>query len=406
MSDTKEKSACCFDTVIDRRGSGSLKWEVGKDELALWVADMDFQTAPAVREALENRVKHGIFGYATVGDEWRDAYCSWWERRHGFSMNRDSLIFCTGVVPAISSAVRKLTSVAEKVVIMTPVYNIFFNSIINNGRYVVESPLRYEEGEYSVDFESLEHDLSDEQATLLILCNPHNPAGKIWSKDELERIGQLCEKHHVTVLSDEIHCDITRKGTSYTPFASVNETNKRISVTLLSASKAFNLAGLQSAAVYAEDKVLHHKMWRALNTDEVAEPNVFAVPATVAAFNKGEEWLEELRGYIDENRKEAETFIEKRLPRRRAVKADATYLLWVDCSAVTDNADELCAVLREQTGLYISEGSQYGKAGAAFVRINLACPRIVLKEALLRLEKGTDFLIKAKKTIDTQSPKR
>lgn len=377
-----------FDTPTERRNTNSLKWDVAEGELPMWVADMDFQTAPEIREAIMKRAEHGIFGYSVIPDAWYEAYIQWWKMRHGYTMERDWLIFCTGVVPAISSIVRKLTTPAEKVLIQTPVYNIFFNSILNNGRQVLESPLRYDGKEYRIDFADLEEKLSDPQTALMILCNPHNPTGKIWDRQTLEKIGALCSRHHVTVVSDEIHCDLTDPGESYIPFASVSETCRQISITCMAPTKAFNLAGLQTAAVSVPDEVLRHKVWRALNTDEAAEPNAFAVEAAVAAFTRGADWLDALRDYLYENKKLAEAYIEKEIPDVRAVASQATYLLWLDCSGLIGCGREAAGFLRRETGLYLSEGSQYGGNGADFLRMNIACPRAVLKDGLERLKNG------------------
>ena len=377
-----------FDTPTERRNTNSLKWDVAQGELPMWVADMDFQTAPEIREAIMKRAEHGIFGYSVIPDAWYEAYIQWWKMRHGYTMERDWLIFCTGVVPAISSIVRKMTTPAEKVLIQTPVYNIFFNSILNNGRQVLESPLRYDGKEYRIDFADLEEKLSDPQTALMILCNPHNPTGKIWDRQTLEKIGALCSRHHVTVVSDEIHCDLTDPGESYVPFASASETCRQISITCMAPTKAFNLAGLQTAAVSVPDEVLRHKVWRALNTDEAAEPNAFAVEAAVAAFTRGADWLDALRDYLYENKKLAEAYIEKEIPDVRAVASQATYLLWLDCSGLIGCGREAAGFLRRETGLYLSEGSQYGGNGADFLRMNIACPRAVLKDGLERLKNG------------------
>ena len=377
-----------FDTPTERRNTNSLKWDVAQGELPMWVADMDFQTAPEIREAIMKRAEHGIFGYSVIPDAWYEAYIQWWKMRHGYTMERDWLIFCTGVVPAISSIVRKMTTPAEKVLIQTPVYNIFFNSILNNGRQVLESPLRYDGKEYRIDFADLEEKLSDPQTALMILCNPHNPTGKIWDRQTLEKIGALCSRHHVTVVSDEIHCDLTDPEESYVPFASVSETCRQISITCMAPTKAFNLAGLQTAAVSVPDEVLRHKVWRALNTDEAAEPNAFAVEAAVAAFTRGADWLDALRDYLYENKKLAEAYIEKEIPDVRAVASQATYLLWLDCSGLIGCGREAAGFLRRETGLYLSEGSQYGGNGADFLRMNIACPRAVLKDGLERLKNG------------------
>ena len=377
-----------FDALVDRRNTGSLKWDVGEHELPMWVADMDFPTAPAIRAALERRVAHGVFGYSIVPDEWADAYIGWWRERHHFQMERDWLIFCTGVVPAISSAVRKLTTPGENVLIQTPVYNIFFNSIVNNGRNVLESPLAYRDGEYSIDFERLERDLAEPQTSLMILCNPHNPVGKIWDRDTLARVGELCRKHRVTVLSDEIHCDLTDPGREYVPFASASERCRENSVTCVAPTKCFNIAGLQTAAVSVPDPFLRHKVWRGLNTDEVAEGNAFAVDAAVAAFCEGGPWLDELREYIYANKRAVRDFLEGELPMIRLVPSEATYLLWLDCGALTEDAGPLAEFIREKTGLYLSEGGQYGKTGERFLRLNIACPRARLLDGLERLKAG------------------
>lgn len=376
-----------FDAPTNRRNTGSYKWDIKENELPLWVADMDFETAPCVKEAILNRAAHGIFGYSTLPESWAQSYKYWWEKRHHLKIHEDWLIFCTGVVPAISTCVRKLTTPAEKVLIQTPVYNIFFNSIINNGRYVVESPLDYdtENNQYSINFERLEKDLQDPQVSLMILCNPHNPCGKIWTKDELSRIGSLCKKYGVTVISDEIHCDITKPGKDYIPFASVDEVCRSISVSCVAPTKCFNIAGINSAAVIVPDSLLRHKVWRALNTDEVAEPNAFAVDATVAAFTKGEDWLINLNNYLWENRQLATDFIKKNFSELKIVPAQATYLLWVDVSATGLKGDDFANQLREKTGLFINGGSEYGKSGENFVRINLACQKAVLQDALNRL---------------------
>lgn len=377
-----------FDTPVNRRNTNSLKWDVAEGELPMWVADMDFQTAPEIREAIMKRAEHGVFGYSVVPDAWYEAYIRWWKTRHGYTMERDWLIFCTGVVPAISSIVRKLTTPAEKVLIQTPVYNIFFNSIINNGRQVLESPLRYDGKEYTIDFADLEEKLADPQTALMILCNPHNPIGKIWDRQTLETIGELCRKHHVTVISDEIHCDLTDPGKNYIPFASVSEICRQISITCMAPTKAFNLAGLQTAAVSVPNEVLRHKVWRALNTDEAAEPNSFAVEAAVAAFTRGADWLDALREYLCENKKLAFACIENEIPGIRPVASQATYLLWLDCSGIIGCGREAAGFLRMETGLYLSEGGQYGGNGADFLRMNIACPREVLKDGLKRLKNG------------------
>ena len=379
-----------FDRPVDRRNTGSLKWDVQEGELPMWVADMDFQTAPAVREAIRARAEHGVFGYSIVPKEWYQAYISWWEDRHGFTMERDWLIFCTGVVPAISSMVRKLTTPAEKVLLMTPVYNIFFNSILNNGRQALECGLPYDGTEYRIDFEDLERKLADPQTTMMLLCNPHNPIGKIWDRETLARIGALCRKYHVVVISDEIHCDLTAPGRDYVPFASVSEDCRDNSVTCIAPTKAFNIAGLQTAAVCVPNPVLRHKVWRGLNTDEVAEPNAFAVDAAIAAFTRGGEWLDALRVYLEENKTLVKEFVKRELPRLHVVPSEATYLLWVKLGSGESSAEDVAEFIRGKTGLYLSAGNPFGGDGGSFLRLNAACPRTVLEDGLSRLKEGIE----------------
>ncbi|MBP1580718.1 MAG: pyridoxal phosphate-dependent aminotransferase [Oscillospiraceae bacterium] len=384
-----------FDSPTERRGTYSLKWEVAENELPMWVADMDFPAAPEITRAISERAAHGVFGYTNVPDEWYAAYTGWWKERHGFEIKRDWLMFCTGVVPAISSIVRKLTTVGENVLVQTPVYNIFFNSIANNGRNVLENPLIYENGSYRIDFADLEAKLSDPQTSLMLLCDPQNPGGVLWDRETLERIGGLCRKYHVVVLSDEIHCDLVSPGREYIPFASVSEDCMMNSVTCIAPTKAFNLAGLQTAAVYAADKTLRHKVWRGLNTDECAEPNVFAVTAAIAAFTQGGDWLDQLRGYIAENRRTTESFLAEKLPQVRMAHSDATYLFWLDCSEITDSSRQLADFIRQKTGLYLSAGEQYRGNGRYFLRLNAACPRSVLLDGLERLRQGVlAFMLK------------
>jgi cystathionine beta-lyase len=377
-----------FDEDVERRDTYSLKWDVGATELPMWVADMDFKTAPEITKAIVKRAEHGVFGYNIVPEDWYNAYINWWSVRHNFKLEKNWLIFCTGVVPAISSIVRKLTTPAENVVLLTPVYNIFFNSVLNNGRNVLECPLVYDNGSYSINFAKLESLLSNPQTTMLIFCNPHNPVGKIWDRESIEKVGVLCLKHNVIVISDEIHCDLTKPGKDYIPFASVSEECKNNSITCVAPTKTFNIAGLQTSAVIIPNENLRCKVNRALNTDEVAEPNSFAVCAAVAAYTYGADWLDNLRIYIDQNRSFVSDFIEREIPNVRLVKSEATYLLWLDCGKLEVMSSYLSHFIRENTGLYLSSGSSYGKGGENFLRLNIACPRERLSDGLTRLKKA------------------
>lgn len=383
-----------FDTPVKRRGTDSIKWAVKDAELPMWVADMDFMTAPCITDAIKKRAEHGVFGYTDVNDEWYDAYINWWDRRHGFKMDKEWLMFCTGVIPAISSTVRKLTTPNENVIIQTPVYNIFFNSIVNNGCRVLENELIYKDGAYYMDFDDLDEKMSDPQTNLMILCNPQNPVGKIWSADVLAKIGDLAKKHGVTVISDEIHCDITEPGKGYVPFASVSDNCSDVSITCIAPTKAFSIPGVQTAAICVPDLHLRNKVRRAINTDEVAEPNVFALHAPIAAFNEGAEWLDEMREYVFENRRICKEYINENIPDVKLVDGDATYLLWLDLTSLGVTSDEAYKTIRENTGLFLSKGSVYGKCGDGFLRMNVACPRDYVYDGLERLKRGIEIIKK------------
>ena len=382
-----------FDKITERRNTGSLKWDVLDGELPMWVADMDFETAPEVKSAIMRVAERGIYGYSTVPDEYFFSISDFWYERHGFRFDPSWMVYSNGIVAAISSMVRKLTTPAENVLIQAPVYNIFYNSILNNGRNIVSSDLVYDGGEYRINFSDLEEKLKNPQTTLMILCNPHNHVGKIWDKDTLSKIGELCYKNGVTVISDEIHCSLTAPGSSYVPFASASEVCADISVTCVAASKSFNLAGLQSACVIAKNPHIRHKVWRGINTDEVGEPNAFSIDANIAAYRYGGAWLDRLNEYIYENKKYAVDYINKNIPGVRAALSEATYLLWTDVSEYTDNSEEFAKNLRAKTGLYVSDGKEYGRGGEGFIRINLATRRANVVDGMARLEEYIKSLI-------------
>ena len=383
-----------FDTPVDRSGTFCEKWDIKDGELPMWVADMDFRTAPEITDALIKRAEHGVFGYTGVPDEWYDAYISHWKNRHNTDLKKRGLVYSAGVVPTISSAVRKLTSPAENVCLITPVYNIFYNSILNNGRNVVESPLVYENGRYHIDFDDLEDKLSLGQTTMLLLCNPQNPAGIIWSREELAKIGELAYNNGVIVICDEVHCDLTYPNKQYVPFVSVSEKCRMCSITCIAPTKAFNIAGIQTSAAYSDNVKLRHRIWRALNTDEVGEPNAFAIAATIAAFGKGIDWLDELREYVYENMLRVKAFLKTELPKVKLYPSEATYLLWLDMSAYGIPSGELQKKIRSYSGLFLSNGEIYGGNGKDFLRMNIACPASYVDDGLKRLKNSLDAIEK------------
>ena len=381
-----------FDSIIDRRSTDSFKWDVGENELPMWVADMDFAAAPEIVEAFFERLKHGIFGYCKLNDEWYDAYTEWWKQRHALEMDRDGLIFASGVVPAILSVVKHLTSPGDRIIMLTPMYNHFYSCISENGRRIEEVELVYNGEGYSIDFDKLEAAMKDSDSHLMIFCNPQNPTGTIWSREEIYRIGELCRRYDITVISDEIHCDIITPGKEYVPFASVSENCRDISITCIAPTKAFNLAGLQSAALYVYQEELRKRVSFAVQRDELSMPNTFASAAAVAAFTKGEAWLSELNEYIYENKKAVNEYLNNELSGIKAVKGDAAYLMWLDCTALDIGSRKLSKMIREKSGLYLMSGSHYGKGGNGFLRMNVACPRALLYDGLDRLKAAVGSL--------------
>ena len=385
-----------FDKLTDRRGSYSLKWDVPEGDLPMWVADMDFECPSPIRRAIEKTAEGGIFGYSVVTDELFSAVAGFRERRHGYRPDPSHMVYSNGIVAAISSMVRKLTTPNENVLFLTPAFNLFFNSTVNNGRRPLTSDLIFDGQDYKIDFEDLERKLSDPQTTLMIFCNPHNPVGRIWEREELYRVGALAKAHGVTVISDEIHCDLTDPSASrkFIPFAAVSEELNDNLITCVAASKSFNVAGLQSACLIIDDPHLRHKVWRGINTDEIGEPNAFAVSANIAAFTECDDWLDEVRDYLFENRRVAEEYIAKNLPRLRVMPSEATYLLWVDASAYTDDSVEFTERLRALTGLFLSEGLEFGECGKRYFRMNLATQQSRLKDGLNRLARGIRLMEK------------
>lgn len=377
-----------FDEIVSRRHTSSYKWDSApsgeKEVLPLWVADMDFRTAPVIVEALERRVRHGIFGYVRVPDAYYESVARWFARRHGWKMETDWIIYTSGVVPAISAVIKALTVPGDGVVVQTPVYNCFFSSIRNNGCRVVPNPLIYENRTYRIDFEDLDRKTADPGVRLLLLCNPHNPAGRVWTREELLRIGEICQKHGVRVIADEIHCELVFPGHEYVPFASTGENQLRNSVTCVSPSKAFNLAGLQIASIISCDRVVRERIDRAININEVCDVNPFGVEATIAAYEGGEDWLLQLLDYLKGNYDLLCDFFKTDLPQIPVTSLEGTYLVWTDCRAFHLPSDVLQTLLLEETGLWLNSGTLYGAEGEGFLRWNIACPRVVLHDALTR----------------------
>ena len=369
-----------FDEIVPRRNSNSYKWDSANDAdvLPMWVADMDFRTAPPVIEALAKKVQHGIFGYTKVPDTYYDAVIGWFERRHGYSFKKEWILYTTGVVPALSAIIKALTSPGDKVIVQQPVYNCFFSSIRNNMCEVVSNDLIYKNGTYSIDFVNLEEKASDPLAKLLLLCNPHNPAGRVWTREELVKIGDICLRNDVIVISDEIHCDLVFPGHTFIPFASVGDKFLNNLVTCSAPSKTFNIAGLQVANIITADEDMRMKIDKALNVNEVCEINAFSVGALIAAYNEGEEWLDELRLYLYDNYTYLKDFFAQHLSQFKVLPLEATYLVWIDCSSLGLPSAIIAKELLEKEKLRVNEGTMYGTTGEGFIRLNIACPRELL----------------------------
>lgn len=382
-----------FSRPTDRRGTDSYKWDSAPeaDIIPLWVADMDFETFPGITEALQRRVAHGIFGYTRVPEAYYEAVCRWFKKRHGWHINREDIIYTSGVVPAVSAVIKALTLPGDQVIVQGPVYNCFFSSIRNNGCETVSNSLIYnkEELRYEIDFDDLERKLAHERARLMLICNPHNPGGRVWTRDELTRVAELCHKYGVRVVSDEIHCELTLYDNEYVPFGSLPDELSRDSITCCSPSKAFNTAGLQIANIVCRDAEVRNRIDRAININEVCDVNPFGVIALQAAYSdEGYEWLTQLRKYISANYDLLRERFARELPKCKVMRMEGTYLAWIDCSELHISSDEIEEMLMHENKVWVNAGSMYGTEGAAFIRINMACTSELLNEGITRIVKG------------------
>lgn len=374
-----------FDKVVPRRGTNSYKWDLVKqdDVIPLWVADMDFAVAPPIQEALRKRMEHPVFGYTLVPESYYVAVINWFDRRHNWHIEKDWILYTSGVVPAVSCAIKAFTLPGEKVLLQTPAYNCFFSSIRNQGCEVLENELVREGDTYHIDFDDFERKCADEKTTVFLLCNPHNPCGRVWTKEELQRMADICRKHHVKVISDEIHCEIIMPGCYFTPFALVDEDN---SVTLNSPSKNFNIAGLQIANVICKNDEWRRRIDRVINIYEVCDVNPFGVIALQAAYNECGDWIDEMNQYVWGNYRYLKRFVLDELPQIQVIRMEGTYLAWLDIMCYELSSDEATQQLLHEGRVFVSSGTIYGKkAGEGYLRLNLACPRETLKQGLVRL---------------------
>ena len=381
-----------FDKIISRRGTNCEKWDefTDPDIIPLWVADMDFETAPSVQQALLKRMQHGCFGYTLVPESYYNATIQWFQHRHGWSIERPSFIYTSGVVPAISAIIKAVTSPGDKVLVQTPVYNCFFSSIRNNGCTLAENPLKMEGNRYEVDWQDFEAKCADPSVKVFLLCNPHNPAGRVWTCQELVQMGNICLKHGVFVISDEIHCEFVMPGHTYTPFASISEDFAMNCAVCLSPSKAFNIAGLQIANIIVKNEKVRKRVDKAININEVCDVNPFGVIALQAAYSaEGEEWLNQLCHYISDNYLMACQLFTEALPQCPVTTLEGTYLMWVDIRATGKTSRQVTDHLLRKAKVYVNCGTMYGdSAGEGFIRINLATRRSLLREGIQRIIRG------------------
>lgn len=377
-----------FDEITIRRGSGSVKWDATPEEvIPLWVADMDFAVAPAIQRALEQRVAHGIFGYAQVPPVYYEAIVRWFQSRHGWTINPEHILYTTGVIPAIAAALRAVTLPGEKVLIQSPVYNCFYYSIRNAGCEALDSPLVLgDDHRYTINFADFEAKASDPRCTAMLLCNPHNPAGRVWTPVELRRIGEICHKHGVRVLSDEIHCELIMPGYKFTPFATLEEPWMKEAVVMNSPSKNFNIAGLQVANLIVPNDTLRRHIDRAINLHETCDLNPFGIDALIAAYNESGDWLDELNQYLWQNFLALQDFVTRNLPFCPLTPLEGTYLAWLDVNRLDLPTTQIEASLKETEHVWVNSGTLYGQEG--FLRINLATQRARLLEGLRRMATG------------------
>lgn len=372
-----------FDKLIERRNTGCVKWDEcpNSDIIPMWVADMDFAVAPAIQEAVRQRAEHPIYAYTLVGNDYYDAIIRWFQRRHQWNITREQILYTIGVVPAVSCTLQALTMAGEKVVMLSPDYNCFFSSIRNSGCEVSESVLQFSHSNnrFEVDWTDFEVRCADEKTTVFLLCNPHNPTGRVWHRDELQRMSDICQRHHVRIVSDEIHCELIMPGNTFVPMAIVDAD----AIVLNSPSKSFNTAGLQTANIICSDPATRRRIDRAININEVCDVNPFGPVALIAAYNESEQWLDELNGYLWGNYTALCDFVAQHLLKWKVMPLEGTYLAWVDVSLCCDNVAVYCEQLIQEAKVWLNPGTMYGpQSGEGYLRINLACPRSRLLEAL------------------------
>ena len=378
-----------FDKIIDRHGTNTYKWDAlnefygREDLLSMWVADMDFESPKIIIDKMKERLEHGIFGYTFVSESFKDSVRSWLSKRHGWKI-KEGISVTPGVVPAINLAIRAFSHPGDKVIVQTPVYYPFFAAIENTGRHIVRNPLKYENGKYFMDFEDLKSKI-DTRTKILILCNPHNPVGRVWTKPELEKLAEICIENNILIVSDEIHSDIVRRGQKHIPIASISPEISEKTISCYSVSKTFNLAGLQTAVSIITNPKLNMEFQNSMENVNLSSGNIFGLVAMEAAYRYGEEWLEELLDYLDGNYKFLKKFVSEKIPRVKVTEAEGTYLVWLDFSELGISQDKLNDLMVNKAKVALDGGEMFGEEGIGFMRINIGCPRKMLEEGLNRI---------------------
>ncbi|BCB05434.1 MalY/PatB family protein [Bacillus sp. KH172YL63] len=382
-----------FEQIIDRKGSSSVKWDLtktvfGKDDvLPMWVADMDFLPPQEVLDALQARLDHGIFGYTFVGDGAAESIKEWMNNRHSWTIEKSWLQYSPGVVPALSTIIQALTKPGDKVLVQSPVYTPFFNLVEDNGREIVNAQLDYREGHYSIDLQSFEEALKS-GVKLFLLCNPHNPSGRVWTKEELTGMAELCRKYNVVIASDEIHSDLVYGNREHTPLASLHESYRDMNITCIAPSKTFNLAGLQASAIITANPDHREKIADIHKKQGFFTLNAFGIIGMEAAYRHGEPWLNDILQYLEENVQITKTFLTEHLPDLQLVDPEGTYLVWIDCTKLDLSDEDLKDRLLNKGKIALEPGPKYGPGGEGFVRMNIACPQATLIEGLNRIKKA------------------
>ncbi|MBA7483108.1 Cystathionine beta-lyase PatB [subsurface metagenome] len=389
-----------FDEIIDRTNYHSVKWDelktnfgdFPKGVLPMWIADMEFRSPQPVIEAIKKAAEHGIYGYTSRPDSYYKAIIDWMDRRHNWKIKKDWITYSPGVVPALSLIIRAFCQPGDKVIVQPPVYYPFFRVIENNGCHRVNNPLKLSNKKYFMDYDDLERKIDDPRVKLLILCNPHNPVGRVWQKEELIILGEICLEHNIIVVSDEIHADILFKGYRHIPFASISPAFAHNSITCTAPSKTFNLAGLKTSSIIIPNKKYYKIYENLLDSLSLGGNNTFGLVALEAAYRDGEEWLEQLLSYLNENLKFLMKYFKERIPKIKVIRPEGTYLIWLDCRQLGLSAKDLSNFMIKKAKVALDDGDWFGTEGKGFMRINIACPRSFLEEGLKRIERAVNSL--------------